>query len=159
MAARFDGWIAGVIRDALDHRLRPAVNLLVAGVGEPGDQLEALARERQREVVDEIGRTSRLKRIEDTVRVALKFLAPVRAHNSRRHRREEDRALRHVRIAVLAHHVVAHELTISPAGWSDENTSMRFSETKMSSRRVSSVDPSCGTKQIGASRRISASAG
>ena len=30
-------------------------------------------------------------------------------------------------------------LTIRPAGWSDENTSMRFSETKMSSRRVSSV--------------------
>ena len=50
-------------------------------------------------------------------------------------------------------------LTIRPAGWSDENTSMRFSETKMSSRRVSSVEPSCGTNAIGASRRIVASAG
>ena len=50
-------------------------------------------------------------------------------------------------------------LTIRPAGWSEENTSMRFSETKMSSRRVSSVLPSCGTKQIGVSRRIAVSAG
>ena len=48
---------------------------------------------------------------------------------------------------------------IRPAGWCEENTSMRFSETKMSSRRVSSVEPSCGTKQIGASRRMRASAG
>ena len=36
---------------------------------------------------------------------------------------------------------------------------MRFSETKMSSRRVSNVEPSCGTNAIGASRRIVASAG
>ena len=48
---------------------------------------------------------------------------------------------------------------ISPAGWCEENTSMRFSETKMSSRRVSSVEPSCGTNAIGASFRICASAG
>src|ERR1044072_1424251 len=36
---------------------------------------------------------------------------------------------------------------------------MRFSETKMSLRRVSSVLPSCGTNAIGASRRLMASAG
>jgi hypothetical protein len=48
---------------------------------------------------------------------------------------------------------------IRPAGWSDENTSIRFSETKMSSRRVNSVEPSCGTNAIGASRRIRASTG
>ena len=48
---------------------------------------------------------------------------------------------------------------ISPAGWCEENTSMRFSWLKMSSRRVNTVEPSCGTKAIGASRRILARSG
>ena len=48
---------------------------------------------------------------------------------------------------------------ISPFGWCEENTSMRFSWVKMSSRRVNTVEPSCGTKAIGASFRIFASAG
>ena len=48
---------------------------------------------------------------------------------------------------------------ISPAGWCDEKMSMRFSCEKMSSRRVNTVEPSCGTKAIGASCRIFASAG
>ena len=48
---------------------------------------------------------------------------------------------------------------ISPAGWCDENTSMRFSWLKMSSRLVKIVEPSCGTNAIGASRRILARSG
>src|ERR1700681_1695422 len=48
---------------------------------------------------------------------------------------------------------------INPAGWCDENTSVRFSWLQMSSRRVNTVEPSCGTNAIGASRRIFASAG
>ena len=36
---------------------------------------------------------------------------------------------------------------------------MRFSCVKMSSRRVKTVEPSCGTKAIGASMRICFSAG
>jgi len=48
---------------------------------------------------------------------------------------------------------------IRPAGWCEENTSICFSEIEMSSRLVSSVDPSCGTKAIGASLRILASIG
>ena len=36
---------------------------------------------------------------------------------------------------------------------------MRFSWVKMSSRRVNTVEPSCGTNAIGASLRIRASAG
>ena len=48
---------------------------------------------------------------------------------------------------------------ISPAGWCEENTSMRFSWVKMSSRRVKTVEPSCGTKAIGASFRIRARSG
>ena len=48
---------------------------------------------------------------------------------------------------------------ISPFGWCEENTSMRFSWVKMSSRRVNTVEPSCGTNAIGASFRILASAG
>ena len=46
-----------------------------------------------------------------------------------------------------------------PAGWCELNTSMIFSDTKMSSRRVNSVLPSWGTKAIGASARRRASAG
>jgi hypothetical protein len=48
---------------------------------------------------------------------------------------------------------------ISPAGWCEENRSMRFSCEKMSSRRVKIVEPSCGTKAIGASLRIRARSG
>jgi hypothetical protein len=48
---------------------------------------------------------------------------------------------------------------ISPAGWCEENTSIRFSWVKMSSRRVKMVEPSCGTNAIGASRRICFKAG
>ena len=48
---------------------------------------------------------------------------------------------------------------ISPPGWCEENRSMRFSWLKMSSRRVNTVEPSCGTKAIGASFRIRARSG
>ena len=48
---------------------------------------------------------------------------------------------------------------IRPAGWCEENTSIRFSETKISSRRVKMVEPSCGMKAMGASARIRFSAG
>ena len=48
---------------------------------------------------------------------------------------------------------------IRPAGWCEENTSICFSEIEMSSRLASSVEPSCGTKAIGASLRIFASIG
>ena len=50
-------------------------------------------------------------------------------------------------------------LFIKPCGWCDENTSICFSETKMSSRAHKSVLPSCGTKAIGASFRMRASVG
>jgi hypothetical protein len=48
---------------------------------------------------------------------------------------------------------------ISPFGWCEENISMRFSCVKMSSRRVKMVEPSCGTKAIGACFRIFARSG
>src|SRR4249920_3806653 len=48
---------------------------------------------------------------------------------------------------------------INPAGWCEENTSMRFSWVKMSSRRVKTVEPSCGTNAIGASFRYHDRAG
>jgi hypothetical protein len=41
MAARLDFLIAGVIGDAVDHRLRPGVHVLKAHVGQPGDVLQA----------------------------------------------------------------------------------------------------------------------
>src|SRR3954468_8204324 len=48
---------------------------------------------------------------------------------------------------------------ISPFGWGEENTSVRFSWVKISSRRVNTVDPSCGTYAIGARLRICARSG
>ena len=47
----------------------------------------------------------------------------------------------------------------APPGWCEENTSMRFSQVKISSRLVKIVEPSCGTSAIGASRRIFAKSG
>jgi hypothetical protein len=50
-------------------------------------------------------------------------------------------------------------LFMSPLGWCELKTSMIFSDTKISSRRVNSVLPSWGTKAIGASARRRASTG
>ena len=54
VATPFDLGIAVVVRDALDHRLRPRVHVLVADVGQAGHRLQALGRERERERVDEV---------------------------------------------------------------------------------------------------------
>jgi hypothetical protein len=48
---------------------------------------------------------------------------------------------------------------VETAGWCEENTSMRFSWVKISSRRVKTVEPSCGTNAIGASFRMTARSG
>ena len=46
MAARLYVRIAGVVGDAVDHGLRPAIHLPIADVGEARDRLEAFARQR-----------------------------------------------------------------------------------------------------------------
>ena len=109
VAARLDFLVAGVIGDAVDHRLRPGVHVLEAHVGETGDVLQAFGRQRQRERLAEIGAAARRQFIEDAVGMGLELPAPGVAHGARRHRRKHRRAFRHVRIAVLAHHVVAHQ--------------------------------------------------
>ena len=108
MAARLDGGIAAVIRDALDHALRPRVHVLEADVGEAGDRLQAFAGERQREVAHEID-PPRLDRVDDAVGMGLEQRGPVRLHRLRRHRRKHRAPLDLMRLAVLAHHVVAHQ--------------------------------------------------
>ena len=55
VAARLDLLVAGVVGDAVDHRLRPRVHVLVAHVGQPGDVLQAFGRQRQRQRLAEIG--------------------------------------------------------------------------------------------------------
>ena len=114
MAARLDFLVAGVVGDAVDHRLRPRVHVREAHVGEAGDVLQAFGRQRQRERLAEIGRAARRKLIEDAVGMGLELPDPGVAHGARRHRRKHRRALRHVRVAVLAHHVVAHQHVHQP---------------------------------------------
>jgi hypothetical protein len=48
---------------------------------------------------------------------------------------------------------------VETVGWCEENTSVRFSWVKISSRRVKTVEPSCGTNAIGASFRMTARSG
>ena len=109
MAARLDLLVAGVIGDAVDHRLRPRVHVLVAHVGQPGDVLQALGRQRQRERLAEIGCALRHEFVEDAVGMGLKLPHPGVAHRARRHRGKHRVPLAHVRFAILAHHVVAHQ--------------------------------------------------
>ena len=49
MAPRFDVSLSGVVGDPVDHGLRPGIHVLKPHVGQPGDRLEALCREPQRE--------------------------------------------------------------------------------------------------------------
>ena len=114
MAARLDLLVAGVVGDAVDHRLRPRVHVLKAHVGQPGDVLQAFGRQRQRQCLAEIGFALRRQRVEDAVGMGLELPDPGVAHGARRHRRKHRRALRHMRIAVLAHHVVAHQHVHQP---------------------------------------------
>lgn len=109
MAARLDFPVAGIVGDAVDHRLRPRIHVLEAHVGEAGDVLQAFGRQRQRERLAEIGGDARRELVEDAVGMGLKLPDPGVAHRARRHRREHRGPLRHVRIAVLAHHVVPHQ--------------------------------------------------
>ena len=114
MAARLDGGIAGVIGDAVDHALRPRVHVLEAHVGQPRDRLQAFGRERQRKCLHEIDRRLRFERGDDAVGMRLELRCPVRLHRLRRDRRKDRLALGQMRIAILAHHVVAHQLVHQP---------------------------------------------
>ena len=109
MAARLDLFVAGVVGDAVDHRLRPRVHVLIAHVGQAGDVLQAFRRQRQREGFAEVGAPERSKLVDDAFGMGLKLPAPGVAHRARRDGGKHRRAFRHVRIAVLAHHVVAHQ--------------------------------------------------
>jgi hypothetical protein len=44
VAARLDLLVAGIIGNAVDHRLRPGIHVLIAHVGETSDGLEAFGR-------------------------------------------------------------------------------------------------------------------
>ena len=114
MAARLDLLVAGVVGDAVDHRLRPRVHVLEAHVGEPGDVLQAFGRQRQRQRLAEIGCALRRQLVEDAVGMGLKLPDPGVAHRARRHGGKHRLPLRHVRIAILAHHVVAHQHVHQP---------------------------------------------
>ena len=75
MAARLHLLVAGIVGDAVDHRLRPRVHVLVTHVGETRDVLEALGRQRQRERLAEIGAAGWRKFLEDAVGVGLELPA------------------------------------------------------------------------------------
>ena len=97
--------------------------------------------------------------LEDAVGMGLKLLDPGVAHRARRHRRKHRLPLAICASPSLRIMLWPISTFISPFGWCEENTSMRFSCVKISSRRVNTVEPSCGTNAIGASLRIRASAG
>ena len=107
--------VAGVIGDAVDHRLRPRVHVLEAHVGQAGDVLQAFGRQRQRERLAEIGCAAAARARRGCGRhgpgIARIQVSP---HGARRHRGKHRLPLRHVRIAILAHHVVAHQRVHQP---------------------------------------------
>src|SRR6185312_10544841 len=73
------------------------------------DRLQAFGGERQCKGGHEIGGARTRQRIDEPVGVRVKLRDPVRLDGPGRDGREENATLRHVRGAVLAHHVVAHE--------------------------------------------------
>lgn len=109
VTARLHRRVAAVIGDALDHALRPRIHVAKADIGKAGDRLQAFAGERQREVAHEIDPASGFDRIENAIGVSLEQRSPVRLHRLRRHRRKHRAPLDLMRLAVLAHHVVAHQ--------------------------------------------------
>ena len=160
VAARLDLLIAGVIGDAVDHRLRPGIHVLEPHVGEPGDVLEAFGRQRQGKGLDQIGVAGAAQARRECARhgawnCGARCLAPCAATP----RETSPRAPPICASPSLRIMLWPIRRFISPAGWCEENTSMRFSWLKMSSRRVKTVEPSCGTKAIGACCRIRARSG
>ncbi len=116
VATPFDLGIAVVVRDALDHRLRPRVHVLVADVGQAGHRLQALGRERERERVDEVVAAALAgEAVEDAVGVTLELCPPMGSDRRGRDGGGVDVALGRVRGAVLAHHVLAHQAVHEPA--------------------------------------------
>jgi hypothetical protein len=118
VAARLDLRVAGIVGAAVDHALADAVHLGEMHVGQAGDRLQRLGGQRQGVIGDEIGFPARRDFVEDAVGMALEFATPDIAHGFRRDGREDGPALDGVRVAVLAHHVFAHQAR-HQAAWLD----------------------------------------
>ena len=148
--------VAAVIGGAVDHRLRPCIHVGESPLGQPGNVLQTVGRQRRRERLPEIGDAARRQLVEDAVGMGLKRRLQV----SRTVRGDTEGNIA-ARSAICnspsSPSSVTHRRVRRPEGWCEENTSMRFSWLKMSSRQVKTIEPSCGTNAIGASRRIFAS--
>ena len=109
MATRLDLWIARVIGNAVDHALAPGIHILEAHVLKPGHGFQRTGRERHGVLRNQIGGTQRLQGVEDLPRMGLELCLPHLAHRAHRDGGVILLALLHVRLAILAHHVVPHE--------------------------------------------------
>ena len=116
VAARLDVRIAGIVRDAVDHGLGPGIHVLEAHVGEAGDRLEAFRRIAQRERRAQIGPAERCEVVEHGIGMVCERGRPGIAHGLRRDGGEDRMAFGHMLVAVLAHHVVAHQDVHQPGG-------------------------------------------
>ena len=116
VAARLDLRVARIVGTAVDHRLADVVHMGRRHAGQPGDGLQRLGRDRHGEIGDEVAGSARFQLGKDGLGAGGKDRLPVRLDRARAQRRKQDAAFLHVRRAVLAHHVLAHQPRHQPLG-------------------------------------------
>ena len=109
VAARLDVRVPGIVGASVDHPLGTAVHLLDGHRAEAGDGLQRFRRDRHCKVAHEITTPARSDPLKDASRCRLEFRFPVIGDGARAERGKQRAALPHVRLAVLAHHVLPHE--------------------------------------------------
>jgi hypothetical protein len=107
--------VAGIVGDAIHHTLAPGIHLGIGNVGQAGQQFQRLARHRQGIVLHEIATAQWCQLVQDFRGFCLKLSPPHGPHGFRRDRWKVGPALRGVRLAILAHHVLAHQHVHQPA--------------------------------------------
>jgi hypothetical protein len=139
VAMRLDLRVARVVGAAVDHALAHAVHLGGGHVGEPGDQLQRLGRDRHRVVAHQVGLAPRARARRGWRRSARNSGAQVsvtvrglRAGNSARRSERCASPSRRMRFSPIRR-------VIRPSGWREDRTSMRFSSRWISARLVKST--------------------
>ena len=116
VAAGRDRRIAGVIGAAVDHALADPVHFGPGHIGQPGQGPERLARGRAGDIGHQIGVALRRDAVEYGGHGGLELCLPDIAHGFGRHGGKDRAAFGHMRRAVLAHQVLAHQHGHQPGG-------------------------------------------
>ena len=116
LAIGLDLQVARVVRTAVDKPLADAVHLGVAHVGQARQHLERLGRDRHRVIRDKVAFAALLQHVQDHRGAHLEMRAPDILDRLGRDRGEDRAPLGHMRITVLAHHVLAHQQRHQPVG-------------------------------------------